>query len=52
MRVYDGLIQSLVDMFVALHELDPAYRAVTLENDKLKSLVRDLNFHEDPRGID
>jgi len=34
-----------------LHELDPVFRAVTLENDKLKSLVRDLKFHEDPRVL-
>ncbi|KAF8514242.1 phytanoyl-CoA dioxygenase [Hysterangium stoloniferum] len=34
-----------------LHELDPVFRAVTLENDKLKSLARDLNFHEDPRVL-
>ena len=34
----------------ALHELDPAFRMVTLQNDRLKSLVRDLGFHRDPVG--
>ncbi|KAG6832839.1 hypothetical protein H0H87_000193 [Tephrocybe sp. NHM501043] len=34
----------------ALHELDPAFRKVTLENEKLKSLVKDLKFHRDPVG--
>lgn len=34
-----------------MHELDPVFRAVTLENTKLQSLVRDLRFHENPRGI-
>jgi hypothetical protein len=33
-----------------LHELDPLFRKVTLENDRLKSLVRDLKFHHDPVG--
>ncbi|KAG8987961.1 hypothetical protein FRB93_004329 [Tulasnella sp. JGI-2019a] len=32
----------------ALHELDPIFRRVTLENQKLKSLARDLKFHKDP----
>ena len=35
----------------ALHELDPAFRKVTLENDRLKALVRDLQFHKDPVGV-
>jgi phytanoyl-CoA hydroxylase len=34
----------------ALHELDPVFRRVTSENDKLKKLVRDLKFHRDPVG--
>ncbi|KAF8585996.1 phytanoyl-CoA dioxygenase [Ramaria rubella] len=34
-----------------LHEQDPVFRHVTLENDRLKSLVRDLQFHEDPRVL-
>lgn len=33
-----------------LHELDPLFRKVTLENDRLKSLARDLKFHHDPVG--
>ena len=35
---------------IALHELDPLFRKVTLENEKLKALVRDLRFHKDPVG--
>jgi hypothetical protein len=34
----------------ALHELDPAFHKVTLENERLRQLVRDLNFHRDPVG--
>jgi phytanoyl-CoA hydroxylase len=34
----------------ALHELDPLFRRVTLENERLKQLVRDLRFHRDPLG--
>ena len=34
----------------ALHELDPAFRKVTLENQRLKDLVTDLKFHKDPVG--
>ena len=34
----------------ALHELDPIFRKVTLENERLKSLVRDLKFHRNPVG--
>ena len=37
-------------MISALHELDPIFRKVTLENERLKSLVRDLKFHRDPVG--
>ncbi|GJJ06486.1 hypothetical protein Clacol_000678 [Clathrus columnatus] len=35
----------------ALHELDPTFRAITLENHKLQCLARDLKFHEDPRVL-
>lgn len=35
---------------LALHELDPAFRKTTLENEKLRTLVRDLDFHKDPVG--
>jgi phytanoyl-CoA hydroxylase len=35
----------------ALHELDPAFRRVTLENPKMKSLVKDLRFHKDPAAL-
>ncbi|KAJ3522067.1 hypothetical protein NMY22_g12048 [Coprinellus aureogranulatus] len=34
-----------------LHELDPAFRRVTLENERLRSLVRDLKFHHDPVAL-
>ena len=33
-----------------LHELDSLFRKVTLQNDHLKALVRDLEFHVDPVG--
>lgn len=36
--------------YIALHELDPVFRKVTLENDRLQALVRDLKFHKDPVG--
>ncbi|CAG8453040.1 9395_t:CDS:2 [Acaulospora colombiana] len=32
----------------ALHELDPVFRDVTLNNPKLKALARDLKFHSNP----
>lgn len=35
----------------ALHELDPAFRRVTLENERLRSLVRKLKFHRDPVAL-
>ncbi|KIM78883.1 hypothetical protein PILCRDRAFT_74885 [Piloderma croceum F 1598] len=35
----------------ALHELDPSFRKVTLENDRLQALVRDLKFHQDPVAL-
>ncbi|EPQ57435.1 phytanoyl-CoA dioxygenase [Gloeophyllum trabeum ATCC 11539] len=35
----------------ALHELDPVFRSVTLENPKMKALVRDLKFHRNPVAL-
>ncbi|KAI9461425.1 hypothetical protein HD554DRAFT_2291357, partial [Boletus coccyginus] len=35
----------------ALHVLDPVFRGVTQENDKLKAVVRDLKFHHDPVAL-
>ncbi|KAJ2912423.1 hypothetical protein MD484_g7993, partial [Candolleomyces efflorescens] len=35
----------------ALHELDPAFRRVTLENERMRSIVRDLKFHHDPVAL-
>ncbi|KAF8971171.1 phytanoyl-CoA dioxygenase [Flammula alnicola] len=35
----------------ALHELDPTFRKVTLENERLRDLVRDLKFHKDPVAL-
>jgi len=35
----------------ALHVLDPVFRGVTLENDKVKAIVRDLKFHHDPVAL-
>ena len=37
-------------VFQGLHELDPAYRRVTLENPAIKAVARDLRFHHDPVG--
>jgi phytanoyl-CoA hydroxylase len=37
--------------FPGLHELDPVFRRATLQNEKLRSLVRDLRFHYDPVGM-
>jgi hypothetical protein len=33
-----------------LHELDPVYRKVTLENPAIKAVARDMKFHRDPVG--
>ncbi|KAH9045112.1 phytanoyl-CoA dioxygenase [Lactarius hengduanensis] len=35
----------------ALHELDPVFRRATLQNGKLRDLVRDLRFHRDPVAL-
>jgi len=32
----------------ALHELDPVFRKVTLQNEKVKAVARDLAVHVDP----
>jgi hypothetical protein len=46
-----GLIERPFYFFgIALHELDPAFRKITLENQRLKDLVTDLKFHKDPVG--
>ncbi|KAH9994972.1 hypothetical protein BJV74DRAFT_344307 [Russula compacta] len=37
--------------FPALHELDPVFRRVTLQNEKLRRLVRELRFHHDPVAL-
>lgn len=34
-----------------LHILDSVFRRVTLENEKLKSVVKDLRFHHDPVAL-
>ncbi|KAJ8488912.1 hypothetical protein ONZ51_g3273 [Trametes cubensis] len=34
-----------------LHEQDEVFRKVTLENEKMKSVVRDLQFHHDPVAL-
>ncbi|PCH43722.1 PhyH-domain-containing protein [Wolfiporia cocos MD-104 SS10] len=34
-----------------LHEIDPVFRAITLENDSMKAVVRDLQFHHDPVAL-
>jgi len=35
----------------ALHMVDPVFRNVTLENEKLKAVARDLRFHHDPVAL-
>jgi phytanoyl-CoA hydroxylase len=40
----------LIRFWPALHELDPIFRKVTLENENLRKLVRDLKYHHDPVG--
>lgn len=37
---------------IGLHERDPVFRKVTLENPAIKAVVRDLQFHHDPVGED
>ncbi|TFK44201.1 phytanoyl-CoA dioxygenase [Crucibulum laeve] len=34
-----------------LHELDPLFRKVTLQNERLRSLVKDLKFHKNPLAL-
>ncbi|KAF7321261.1 Phytanoyl-CoA dioxygenase [Mycena kentingensis (nom. inval.)] len=34
-----------------LHELDPVFRKVTLENERMRQLVRDLAFHKNPVAL-
>ncbi|KAG7091066.1 hypothetical protein E1B28_010123 [Marasmius oreades] len=34
-----------------LHEIDPLFRRVTLQNERIQSLVRDLKFHVDPVAL-
>jgi len=40
--------QSVNKIGHALHELDPVFRSLTLENGRLQALARDLKFHRDP----
>jgi len=54
--VVDGKLNRPKDKAVnkighALHELDPAFRKVTLENERMRTLVRDLQFHRDPIAL-
>ncbi|KAL1756279.1 phytanoyl-CoA dioxygenase, partial [Schizophyllum commune] len=35
----------------ALHTLDPLFRRVTLENERLRAVARDLKFHRDPVAL-
>ena len=50
-RARYALLDLTVAMHIALHELDPLFRKVTLENERLRALVRDLKFHKDPVGM-
>lgn len=42
--------QSINKIGHALCQLDPVFRAQTLENQRLKDLARDLGAHQDPLG--
>ncbi|KAJ9124851.1 hypothetical protein QFC24_002780 [Naganishia onofrii] len=42
--------QSVNKIGHALCQLDPVFRAQTLENQRLKDLARDLGAHQDPLG--
>lgn len=44
------LARTHTRMEPGLHEQDAVFRAVTLENEKMKAVVRDLQFHHDPVG--
>lgn len=44
------LAQIHIRVVLGLHEQDAVFRAVTLENEKMKAVVRDLQFHYDPVG--
>jgi hypothetical protein len=37
-------------MHTALHELDPTFRRVTLQNERMKAVARDLGYHRFPVG--
>ena len=46
----DTMIQLGLIYCIGLHELDPAFRKVTLESTRVKDLVKSLGFHKDPVG--
>lgn len=48
--VYRFCIELKLMVTAALHELDPVFQKVTLENPKLQALARDLKFHSNPLG--
>lgn len=35
----------------ALHQLDPVFRRITLENERMRAVVRDLKFHHNPVAL-
>jgi hypothetical protein len=35
----------------ALHQLDPVFRRITLENERMRAVARDLKFHHDPVAL-
>ena len=43
-------LMSFLTSVEGLHELDPVFRKVTLENGAMKAVVRDLQVHRDPVG--
>lgn len=46
-QAYDSTLLILLSR-IALHELDPVFRKVTLENEKIRAVARDLAYHKDP----
>lgn len=44
--ILKGLMRTL-----GLHELDPLFRTVTLENPRLRQLAKEIDFHRDPRVL-
>jgi phytanoyl-CoA hydroxylase len=40
-----------ISLSAALHELDPTFRRITLQNQRMKAVARDLAYHSYPLGL-